>query len=215
MKKIFLCLLILSILLIFILLGCRADITKEVDEIEETEKTSIEEVTEDSEKELSEEVNDKGEEEKTSFISDDGKIEFILDNVERTKKLSDEIAKIINTEIPKKGYDFMVINLIISRITDGHIYFKEKDSALIDKSGIEFVCSCMYFRGFTLLNADPYDVSSARIEYSEGTQDTIIFEIPESSQPVKVKLAYIFFKTLSKSGQPQSEEERYIDIILN
>lgn len=218
MKKIFLCLLILLMFLVFALLGCRADITEEVDEMEEDEEISEEEVAEESEKELSEEVTNEDREEKPSFTSDDGKVEFILDNVERTKVLPDDAIKITELHqiksVPKEGNDFIIINFTITHITDGHIDLSHliNDSTLIDNNEDEVYLFLFTFQGASLY--DKHDVNSG-MEFPEGSQGTIIFEILENSQPVKFKLAYTFFESWSETGEYQSEEERYIDIILN
>lgn len=200
----------------------------EPEEINETEEA------EESEKESFEEVTDEEEEEKPSFTSDDGKIEFTLDNVERVKVLPDEIVKITGAQqvrdTSKEGYDFIVIYLEITHIKDGHISFtsissvtsafqpaKENtaiftdNSNLVDNSGAEFINCFVTVQGVEF--NDLTNLTSSA-ELCKGSKMTVIFEIPENSQPVKLKLAYTFFKSWSKSGQYQSEEERHIDIIL-
>jgi len=217
MKRVFLCLLIISMIVVFSLAGCKSEVAEAAAEIEEVEETSAEEAAEESEEESSEEVTDEDREEKPHFTSDDGKIEFSLDNVERTKVLPDEIVKWVDRDTPKEGYDFIVIDLTIARITDGHVYFGsscfrfEENSTLVDNGGAEFVCSLGTWQ---IILHDVHNFEESGTESPEGTQGTIVFEIPENAQPVKVKLAYMFFESWSESGQYQSEEERYIDIIL-
>lgn len=205
MKKVLLYLLILSMITVFTLAGCKGE-TGETEEVEE------------SDEELSEEVVDEDREERTHFTSDDGKIEFALDNVERTKVLPDEIVKITVPQqvgdTSKEGYDFIVIDLTIASITDGYIGFTSfaESSTLIDNSGAEFISSFLTVQGVEFYDSE--EGLAGEMELPKGSRWTIVFEIPEDSQPVKVELAYVFFGSWSELGQYQSEEERYIDIIL-
>ena len=140
------------------------------------------------------------------FTSADGRIEFALDSVERTKVWPAELR---DGGSPKQGYDFVVIDVTIVRITDGHVDARS-GSSLIDNNGVEYnYILCQW--GVTYY--DPHDIRS-ETESPEGAQGTLIFELPENVEPVKLGLAYVFFESWSESGQREFEEERYIDIIF-
>lgn len=144
---------------------------------------------------------------KPHFTSDDGRIEFALDNVDRTKVWPAELR---DGRIPKEGHDFVLVDVIIIRIADGHVDIR-KGSTLIDNNGAEY--NPVDWQWKLVKFYDPTNVNS-ETELVEGSKGTLLFELPENVEPVKVRLAYLFFKSWSKSGQHESEEERYIDIIL-
>lgn len=147
---------------------------------------------------------------KPQFTSDDGRIEFALDNVERTKVWPAELRMSeLEGSVPKEGYDFIVVYVVIVRITDGHVD-SGTGSILIDDEGGEY----QGYRGlqcsWTTVGVVPYE----RFELPEGSTGRFIYEVPENMELVKLKLAYLFFESWSESGEKESVEERYIDIIL-
>jgi len=145
---------------------------------------------------------------KPHFTSDDGRIEFALDSVERTKVWPAELQ---DGGTPKQGYDFVIVDVTIVRITDGHIDMR-KGYTIIDNNGVEYDASSWSWEKVKFY--DPTDIDS-ETELLEGSKVKLIFEIPENVKAVRLKLAYVFFKSWSESGQHESEEERYIDIILS
>ena len=151
---------------------------------------------------------------KPHFTSDDGRIEFALDNVERTKVWPAELRMYeLEGSVPKKGYDFIVVYVTIVRITDGHVD-GSAGSTLIDDEGGEY----QGYRGlqcsWTDVKIHPPTDDYTPTELLEGSEGKLIFELPENVESVKLRLAYLFFESWSESWQRESEEERYIDIIL-
>ena len=147
---------------------------------------------------------------KPHFTSDDGRIEFALDNLERTKVWPTELRlSELEGSVPKEGYDFIVVDVTIVRITDGH-FDRGTGSTLVDDKGGEYQGYGGLQCSWTTAGIVPYD----RFELPEGSKGKFIFELPENVEPVKLRLAYVLFESWSESGQREFEEERYIDIIL-
>ena len=147
---------------------------------------------------------------KPNFTSDDGRIEFALDNVERTKVWPAELRMSeLEGSVPKEGYDFIVVYVTIVRITDGHVD-SGTGSTLIDDEGGEY----QGYRGLQCSWTIGWIVPEQQFELPEGSEGTFIYEVPENVEPVKLRLVYLFFESWSESGQRELEEERYIDIIL-
>jgi hypothetical protein len=148
---------------------------------------------------------------KPHFTSDDGRIEFALDSIERTKVWPAEVGLAeLEGSVPKEGYDFIIVNVIIVRVTDGHID-KCSGSTLTDNKGGEYSGYGGLQSYWTTSWLVPYD----RYELLERSKGKYIYEAPENVEPVKLRLVYLFFKSWSESGQRNFEEERYIDIILS
>lgn len=142
------------------------------------------------------------------FTSDDGRVTFVLDNVDRSKVWPAELR---GGHTPKTGYGFVIVYVTIASITDGHLTIGKSDSTIIDGNGVEYDDVALFWK--LVKFQDPTDVNSS-YELIEGSQATLIFELPENAIAVKVKLNYLFFSSWSQSGQYVSEEERYMDIIL-
>lgn len=145
---------------------------------------------------------------KPHFTSDDGRIEFALDNVERTKVWPAELQ---GERTPEEGYDFVIIDVIIVRIKDGHVQGR-RGSAIVSDDGVEYQEASSTWKGVKF--NDPQSLT-ASYELIEGATGKFAYELPEEVQPARLRLAYLFFESWGESWQPEGEEERYIDIILS
>ena len=142
------------------------------------------------------------------FTSDDGRIEFALDNVERTKVWPAELE---DGGTPKEVYDFIVVDVTIVRITDGHVN-GSRGSAIVGYDEVKYQALSGTWWGVEFKDLhDP----EAGYEIVEGATGKFVFELPEEVQPVKLELAYLFFESWTESWELVGEEERYIDIILH
>lgn len=140
------------------------------------------------------------------FASHDGRIEFALDQVERTKVWPTEIQ---GARIPREGHEFVVIHVAIARIGGGHVN-PTRGSVVVGSDGVEYPEAGWVWQGMKF--NDSRSLSSG--ELAEGAEATLLFELPEKVQPTALKLAYLFFESWSESWQPESPEERYTDIHL-
>ena len=201
MKKIWILtvtLLVVLVMLIGVGAGACRDGVEEVEEENGEEEKAVEEVEVAS---------------KPHFTSDDGRIEFALDNVERTKVGLIKIGTETYVVTPEEGYENVFIDVTVVRIKDGHFDTGRSWSRLVDSSGVEHEPIRSSWKGLKW-NGSPGD-PGFETEMVEGAQGTLVFiTVPEKVALVKLRLGYIFFESWSESGQRESEEERYIDIIL-
>lgn len=141
-----------------------------------------------------------------------GKIEFVLNQLERTKTWPLETT---NNPVLTDNNDFVVAFINISSINEGHVWLQE-GSYIIDSEGKEYKEEDTAWRGIKFGYIDPSDVSKMKgAELTEGAEGTLVFQLPVSAQPVKLRLAYLFFQSWSKDWEPEFQEECYIDIPLD
>jgi len=144
----------------------------------------------------------------SNFTSDDGRVEIALDNVERTKVWPAELQ---DGGTPKEGYDFIVVDVTIVRITDGHVNARQ-GSAIVGYDEVKYQALSGTWWGIEY--QDPHDIR-AGYEIVEGATGKFVVELPEGVQPVSLRLTYLFFESWTESWERVGEEERYMDIILS
>ncbi|MBA7576634.1 MAG: hypothetical protein GH159_00310 [Dehalococcoidia bacterium] len=142
------------------------------------------------------------------FTSADGRFEFVLNSLERTKEWP---AVMFGDRVPEGGCDFVVIEVEVVRVEDGHISGSGEDSIVAADNGIDYQVT-LAWQGAQL--TDPEDLANSGVELVVGSTATIVAEIPEDAQPLSLRLTYLFFESWGESWEPLGDEERYIDIIF-
>jgi uncharacterized repeat protein (TIGR02543 family) len=143
---------------------------------------------------------------KEIYLSDDGRIGFILSSIERTQIWPEEIS---GGRLPKAGHDFVIINVSIALIKEGHIDIS-RGSTIIGTDGYQYDEVAFIWTGIQF--NDPEDLSAT--ELAEGATGKIVFELPVSVGAVSLELAYEYFEAWGESWEKISPETRYMDIGL-
>lgn len=139
-----------------------------------------------------------------SKVWSDGNIGVIVKGIQQESVLSDSIIKEFYSfynkpPVPKEGYEFVSIRLIIEHISDVHLvsfWWKgEEKSNLSDTNGNNYKLYSFNAKGIEFL--DIHDIRSPS-EYVVGAICILIFEVPKECIPAHLDFIYYFKDELKK-----------------